>query len=354
MRHRAVVVGTSPSMLIQALRLAETGDEVTIVDRAPVIGGAWSAPPLLGLTSVECGVHLLENRPQFYAALERLGIELEEDDRCTTLWRGRPLAMAPARVLLHAMVAANALRRGKFDSFRRTAVSAVRSAFQLRTPFRYPSTGCRAIHDTLTRNLAAYGIVPMLNTQINSIDVDDGVRCSTSGGPILADRIVLGSRAHAPLIINKREMHPPLERNRTATLIILGEDARRIPFTYVELLRHPHLKRVRDVTPFCLPRSGADAFVLAVQLRASGERLLASTGPEVIIDILVGFGLLSDAALLSYSTVCEYACETITDAGLRIIERRARGRVVTVRTTDFADGFCLAASPHPDGGASRA
>lgn len=341
-------------MLMQALRLAEAGDEVTIVDRGSEIGGAWTAPPLVGLTSVECGVHLLENRPDFYAALERLGIELERDDRCTTLWRGRPLTMAPARMLFHALVAANAFRRGKFDSFRRTAVSAGRSALQLKTPFRYPSTGCRALHDSLTRMLAGYGIAPVMNTQINSIEVGGRVRCSSSGGPILADRIVLGSRAHAPLIIDRREIHPPLERNRTATLVLRGEDARRLPFTYVELLRHPDIKRVRDVTPFCLPQLDEDAFVLAVQLRASGERLHASAGPGAIVDTLIGFGLLSDAALLSRSAMCEYASETITDTGLRTIERRARGRVVTVRTTDFADGFRPAGMPHSADGASRA
>lgn len=341
MKRHSVIIGTSPSMLIHALALVEAGDDVTIVDRANAPGGAWITPPLVELDSVESGVHLLENRPRFYDMLRRLGIELKRDTLCEARWRRRRLDMAPARVLFHSMVAVNALRRGQIDQFRRIAFSAARGAIHLKTPFQYPPTGCRALHEHLTQALACHGVTPFMNTEITLIEVDSdaGVFCSTPETGISADRVLIGSRAHAPLIINQRKIIPLFEDNNIVTLVLRGEDVQRNLVSYVELMGDPLLKRLRDVSLFCLPRLDAHEFVFSVQLRASGEKLLASSGPKAVVDYLVKLKLLSEAVRLSHSAICNYPYQTITDSGLRTIERRARGRVLGVRTTDFADGF---------------
>src|SRR3546814_6806404 len=103
-RITTLAIGTSPLMLMRALIHAQQGDDVRIIDRAPVIGGSWTTPPLLGFTAAECGVHLLENRPDFYDALHALGIALEKDGRCFALWNGRRLHMGSARIVFHALV----------------------------------------------------------------------------------------------------------------------------------------------------------------------------------------------------------------------------------------------------------
>src|SRR3546814_12273422 len=88
-RITTLAIGTSPLMLMRALIHAQQGDDVRIIDRAPVIGGSWTTPPLLGFTAADCGVHFLENRPDFYAALPSLGIALEKDGRCFVLLKER-------------------------------------------------------------------------------------------------------------------------------------------------------------------------------------------------------------------------------------------------------------------------
>jgi hypothetical protein len=308
-------------------------------------------------------VHLLENRPHFYATLNRLGITLEPDNCCATWWRGRQFKMGPARVLFHAFVALNAARRGQIDRFRRTVTSAARSALHIGAPFQYPALGCRELNQRLISMLAHHDITPILGSEITSIEVNlaTGVHCSTTEGVISADRVLIGSRAHAPLIIDRHEIRPPLEQNRAVSLVLRGKDAPRVRFSYVELLRDAYFKRVRDVTPFCLPPLGSEDVVLCVQLREAGEQLLASLGPKAIIGHLVDLGLLSCQAELSHTAKCDYAFQTIADSGLRAIERQSRGRVVAVRTTDFADDFRIARSerrralsPDQSGEGSRA
>ena len=340
MRQHTIFIGTSPLMLMQALTLLEAGDGITIVDRAKVVGGSWTTLPLVGLDSVECGVHLLENRPQFYAALRRLGVRLERDELCATLWRSRRLMMGSSRVLFHALVALNAARRGQLDRCSRVAVSAVRSAFNVGTHFEYPAAGCRELHERLTRQLAHYGVRPMLGIEVQRITVNAaGVRCETSVGVINADRVAIGSRAHAPLFINAREVKYSVEHERVVSLVLRGLDSERSRYSYVELLRDPHLKRVRDVTAYCVPEVACDEFVLCAQLRASGERLLAAGGTNAIAKHLKDLGFLSAQARLSDSAASAYEYQTITDASLLEVERRGLGRIIAVRTTDFGDGF---------------
>lgn len=340
-----VVIGTSPPVLMRALSLAEAGHQVRILDRAAAIGGSWTTAAEVGLEAVECGVHLLENRSDFYAALEAVGIPLERDDQCFTLLQGRRLDMGRARVLFHALVAANALRRRQPDRFRRIARSAARSAVDTRVAFRYPAAGCRAINEGLLAQLAAAGITPELETEITGIAIDSatGVRCATSAGPVDAAHVVISSRAHAPITIDGAEHSTPKERNRVASLLLRGTDPTRPDLSYVELMRHPLFQRVRDVTPFCVPAVGGHEFVLCAQLRPAGEETLLTAGADALLSKLAEQDLLSPRARLTASALCEYAYETITDAALRTLERAAGGRLITVPTTDFADGFIGAA-----------
>ena len=329
-------------MLMRALALAEAGDRITIVDRAKVVGGSWTTPPLVGLDSVECGVHLLENRPRFYALLRRLGVRLERDEMCSMVWRSRRFRMASSRGLFHALVALNAARRGQLDRCSRVAISAMRSIFNIGTGFEYPAAGCRELHERLTQELACHAVRPMLGIEVQRIAVDKaGVRCETSAGVINADRVAIGSRAHAPLFINIREVKSSIEHDRVVSLVLRGFDPERPRYSYVELLHDPHLKRVRDVTQYCAPQVADNEFVLCAQLRASGEQMFAADGTNAIAKYLEDLGFLSAQARLSDSAVNAYEFETITDASLLEVERRGLGRIIAVRTTDFADCFII-------------
>lgn len=345
-RPHTLVVGTSPPMLLRALGDARAGGQVTILEQRPIVGGSWATPPLVGLDAVECGAHLLENRPPFYEALTRLGIPMAPEEGCLLYWKGRPHGMQKTRAGFHALVALNGLRRREFDRFRRVGTSAWRCLRHAGVPFRYPERGCGEINARLLALLADEGVTPRLGSAIARIDIPaNGLAvCETADGRFLADRLTIASRAHAPIFVEGVEFRAQYETGRVSSLVIRGRDPERAAYGYVELMRDPLLQRVRDVTAFCRPDVAAPEFVLCVQIRRRGLPAFDAGGVEAIHRHLRGIGLLSARSELIADDMCHYEYRTMTDASLAALESAARGRIVAVRTTDFADGFLTAAA----------
>jgi hypothetical protein len=327
-------------MMVHALTFARKGVSVTIVDRSKEIGGSWATPPAMGFAYVEAGVHLLENRPQFYSVLSQLGIMLREDDRCCALWRGKRYSMGPARALFHAGIAIKALARGRIDRSRRIMASAVRNARYANSPFLYPTIGCRAINLRLAALLKAEGVRLIMGVEIEKISIEPSVavRCSTSIGEMTFERISIGSRAHAPIEISGKQLNLKLEYDEIRSLLIRGMDSGRDRYSYVEIVSDPVVKRVRDVSAFVAPIRGHE-FALSTQLRNLGGQWLAEQGIGSIAKHLGSLGLLSEEAVVTDSAQFDHRQATINDADLRRLEYMSGGCLLGVRTTDFADGF---------------
>lgn len=335
------VIGTSPAVLMRALALVREGHAVQVLERADAPGGAWATLPALGCDAVECAVHLLENRPDFHAALRALGVVLEPETSASILWRGKSLPMGPARSLFHALVALNALRKGKFDQSRRVATSALRSLANRGCPFLYPAQGSREIVQATLAALLQEGVRPVFDCTVERIAISPGrgVWCETSRGPVESDRILVASRAHAPIVIDGAPFRPRVETAFIRTLLLRGTRAEPPRSSYVEVLRDSLIKRVRDVTRFCRPALPAEAFVLAVQLRALGVDAFRDAGADRVVARLEALGLKSGTWAGLRSELHAYAYTTLTDASLRRLERLSGGCVIPCPTADFADGF---------------
>lgn len=342
-----LAVGTSPLMMMHALAHARAGWRVTVLDRTDVVGGSWSTPAMLGLSQVECGVHLLENRPEFHASLQGLGVALERDDRCFSLWRGRRSGMRGSRALFHTLVALKAARAGRLDSFRRISRSALLSARHSATPFHYPRQGCREINGRLVQLLEAAGAEIRLRTAIEAIHVErgGGVVCATAAQSFEAERILIGSRAHAPIHIDGMAQAIPMESSGTLTILLRWSGGCPPGYSYVEILGDRLLKRVRDITAFALPLLPDGQFLLAAQLRDTNAGALSAPGVAEIITQLRKLQLLPADARIAEWDCAAYPLQTIGDRDLMELAARSAGRIVAVRTTDLADGFQAAPIP---------
>src|SRR3546814_4361420 len=83
-------------------------------------------------------------------------------------------------------------------------------------------------------------------------------------------------------------------------------------FSYVELLRDPLLKRVRDVTNFCHPASKSAQAVICIQLRERGYQAVETHGAQAIFDHIVALNLISGQAKLIDSALSNYRSEEHT------------------------------------------
>lgn len=341
-RHaELLVLGTSPLAMLRALQLARQGRKVTLVDRAAMPGGAWVTPGMPGFDKVENGVHLLENRPEFYAALEAmLGIEMEPDlGRSFGIWRGHRIGCAWSRVLLHGLGAANALRGGAIDRARRAWQSSHRAATNLRVPFAYPAAGCAAIVGALVEQLQTTGATFMFGIEVANLQVNSGshVACSTSDGPIVADRVLLTSRAHAPVQIDGVPWHIKTEDSVCASTNLHVGVKDHQAFDYIEVFGDRVIKRVRDVGRFADPQPPAGEILLCVQTRTPPARRSA-VGAE-ISGHLRRLDLLPPRFEVRAATTHLVQQRTIPDAQLRQLGLQAGGRIIVLPTTDLAEGY---------------
>ena len=114
------------------------------------------------------------------------------------------------------------------------------------------------------------------------------------------------------------------------------------PFSYVELLGHPVLKRVRDIGAYCRPQLPAGERLLVVQSRRD-EALDDDALGRRLAEQLVRVRLLDRPGEIVGVGRTDMPLSTLTDATLDRIARRADGRIETLETSDLAEGFVSAA-----------
>lgn len=336
-------IGTSPLMLIRAIRLAEAGRRVVLADRAATPGGGWAAPGLLGLERVEIGAHLLENRPSLVRGLEvDLGVPMQADP-CTSLIKGRRAPMALTRAAFHAAIAARALARGEADKARRAMRSAWRTAMDSMHPYKYPQGGASSLLERLGQRFAGAGGVIRHGLEVQEIRVEDGLMTCVTGEGVVTPRLALiSSRAWAPVLIDGVAEPVDVEHGMCWNAVLRVAGAGGPTFSYVEILGDPLLKRVRDIGAFARPRAPPGERLLVVQYRQD-QGLDDEALGRLLAQRLARVRLLQRPGELLAVARTDAPLSTLTDATLQRIAHSGGGRIETLETSDLAEGFVSAA-----------
>ncbi|WP_276946831.1 hypothetical protein [Haematobacter massiliensis] len=337
--YDALLIGTGPPMLFQALALAEAGARVILVDAAAHPGGSWHLPEVLGYRSVEVGVHLIENRAYIHRVIENLLPEQEilRDTPDFGLWRGRRIPMRLARVLLHGLVAGKSALGGKGEKTRHALANTGLALRHLPLPILYPRRGYGAIMAAALARLDAAGARVVQNARIERLHVSaSGVLADTAQGPIRARRLVMSSRAHAP-ITGMEALWQECQRIRTFSAVLHLEGPPPDFAGYVEVIGHRVVKRARNVTAFAVPGVAPGQSLVTVQFR-NDPRIAdpAALGGEAR-DGLVRLGLLSPESRLLGTHRDDFDLATLPAHALAAIEARYPDRVTVLRTVDLGD-----------------
>lgn len=292
----AIVIGTSPLMILEALRLDGLGQRVVLLDRASVIGGAWHVTDLGGFTGVETGCHYFERHPEAYSVIEtalRLKLEVM-DPQPFQLWRRLKFdrgSSTPARLesfIYPVRRFTELLKAGQFrvlgtlvwcrlrqkvrhllaeqgDSYKggldpgdeRISYHASRDRSELtkeqrQTQYQYPRYGCLELVSTLQALLAESTVQVQLGTTVDSIVINrtDIARtyCQTKSGTLIASEVILSScSVVSQLVLDGQKIDIPAT---TATqhhviLHLKGRITKR--FSYVEFYADEILLRISDV-----------------------------------------------------------------------------------------------------------
>lgn len=346
--YDALLIGTGPPMLFQALVLAEAGQRVILVDAAPRPGGSWHLPEVLGYRSVEVGVHLVENRAYIHRVIENLLPEEEilRDTPDFGLWRGRRIPMRLARVLLHGLVTGKSALRGKPEKTRHSLANVGLSLRHLGLPILYPRRGYGAIMAAALGRLDAVGARVLQGCRIERLRiVPEGVLAETARGPVRARRLVMSSRAHAP-IAGMEPLWQDCLRVRTFSAVLHLEGPPPDFAGYVEVIGHGVVKRARNVTGFAVPGVMAGRSLVTVQFRDDPRIADPALLGEEARNGLVRLGLLGAESRVIGTHRDDFDLATLPARALAAIEARHPDRVTVLRTVDLGDqGYDVAPAP---------
>lgn len=316
-------------MLFRGLRLAEAGRRVLFVDAGDRIGGGWRTTEAFGVSGVETGVHLFENRPGSNRALRSLfdPEELTVDHGHGQLGRTR-MSLRHARSLLYAGLVARSLRRGSAERARHS-MHQLGATFRYRTlPLLYPKAGVAEMFGRLEARLCGREARFMFETRVTSIDVrPQGVVLHLEDGGVLdAEILVFSSRAHTP-VIGREAMWQSLEP-KTVTNLILAVPDDGVRFRgYVEVFANPVLKRVRRFAGALPP----DRSILTVQARSSDPSAAS------IMAELGRLGLVRPGLAAEQAQVERVSFSTLDTKPAQELARSSGGRLQFLRTVDFSD-----------------
>jgi hypothetical protein len=339
-----IFLGTSPLVLCHALTVCRRGDPVRILDAAKAPGGAWRTTEAFGCRTLEAAVHLIENRPAVYQALERLGIPLAPPSHRIGLSVGTSMApLAWSRILAFGGVAVKSLARRDF-SRAETAYTGMRRALRDRgSPFRYPARGAVALTDSLLRALRAFDVEPEFGvTAVRAVHRGRGPHeLVTSIGALPFETLAISSRAHCELV----RYGKPIELGQTRTelqclaLHLAGTAPR---FEYVEFLRDSLLRRARNLTPMLDPALPLERHVISVQLRqhTANDGSAINSAAEAALARLARARLIDRTMHILGVHSERFEMSTIPDRVMRRIGTEQSDWLRAHRTTDFAEELC--------------
>jgi len=341
-----VVVGGSPLMVFEAVRLSQEGKKVAIIDRKTSLGGAWYIADLDDFEKVEMGCHYIERSKVAYDFFEGLiGEPLEimnprpyfhwwvfRLDRASTfayrLYRVKKILLerdyreffeafirVMSRFFSRKLKALNLQRVSNpndvnlgdpFGPTHATRPFKSLAKSDRKLPYRYPREGCKQIVEALERICSENNVEVIFDTSLLAVDCEsnDPVNCLTTKGILQCDELILSSCSQLNALNIDGDDYSISSFNGTQCSVVLhvkGEIVR--PFTYFEIVGHDCFARVSNVGIYSksfLDQSNASEHLIAVQVSTAfwenhKDSLLRA---EKVLENLISLGTVSKDAVL--------------------------------------------------------
>lgn len=355
-----VVVGTSIVAMFEAILSAKRGRSVLMVDRAPVVGGAWRTWETDHCTGLNNGSHLFRNHPVYQgfitahsgAKFAPLVPQPESYWGDTRLLEDSPLqhtAVFAQRLwqLTRSLTGATprdiASRRRYALTLLRFPLTLGRAVLRPHGPFTYPEGGLADLLESLRRQLRDLKVEVVLDTTVHHLDLGAtaaGVDVVTDRGSFHGGQVVLFTNtvfARSPTFA--LDPVEPLRTMRYPHLALVVEDRTPRAFSHLSFLSDPTIVRINDYTDVVDIRPehrGKPIKILQAWVRdATVERREQA---EQVVATLRRLGRLGDDARLLDVRFFDHEVSINSTANLRAIERAHGPRVRVIDSFSMVDG----------------
>jgi hypothetical protein len=159
----------------------------------------------------------------------------------------------------------------------------------------------------------------------------------TENDDIAFDALALTSRANCPIVLDGAPLDLAPRRSSTTCIAMVLENCL-VRRRYAEILFHPRIRRMRDLTSVVRPRPPAGTAVLCVERRhADAAAEEAERFAHEAADDLQRLGILGGGWRLLESNLTRFDLATVPASRLREAARRTHGGIIAIPSTDFCE-----------------
>jgi len=350
-----LLIGSSPFMIFEAIRLKMGGQKVLVVDKSNVIGGAWYTKELHTFKGVEIGCHFISNNAETYRFIETL---LEKTG-------GKPLVkMEPQPFILYKGFHFRRdsyiphIRRGMYFSFKRKTwfdFWAFIKTFSIRMyrefidrfknyPFKYPNGGCQDMMDCLNVLVEKFDIPILFETTVESVIINASKSSGTSElskGSVSFKHIAVSSCSNlSNLVIGDEFILIDKEQHRQHHLVMHLRGKRLKDFTYFDMTDQSYVIRGSDVGKYCQEfknKRKENEYLICVQIHESKwqEGVDISSVATPVLDHLKHKGFFAADGELLNAWHDDYEFKVIKNAELERLEKIAAPVLQTTLTLNL-------------------
>jgi hypothetical protein len=339
MKYDSVIVGSSPLMLLEAIYRSIAGENVLIIEKQNVLGGAWFLTDFYEHSAVESGGHIWYRDQYTYKFLREilhLGM-VPFSPQPEVMYKNKKYSYK-----LKPLLDLKTFLKNKNNSFisKLRKIKKIGEDSSVISQFYYPKTGSVELMEKLISLVEKMNISVLKNTSVINVKINqDVVRLETNRKEVfLSSELVVSSHGELNTVHldGKKHLSENNKENTNHTMHLeLNNNSARL-FSYLHLLDNKNLIRVADLS-FQMKKESKGSLI-CVQIT---DELFHSINESkekanIIVAELIKLKLLAPGTKVLRHKTINYTCRYRTYDEMKSMESQFGDRITFLNTINFS------------------
>ena len=309
MSYDAVIIGSGPISLLEALYRTKKGEKVLVAEASSQLGGAWGTVQHGNFPPLEIGCHIWDIDRETEAFLAKyLKLELGPLKPQPLIVSGRlKVPYDRKKAVFSAREAAGALKKGSIGKAFSAMGKGLWAGGRLSSAtYVYPRGGATALTQALLKKLEEVKVEIRTNCRFSQLDLSGSNPQVSLGDEVVETKQTVWTKmSQVPSIVlpGGEKWQVPLSDERGwIHYHLMIEDDRAPNFSYIRLMKHPIIHRLSDITGQLVYHQSAVAgkrYILAGIHESAYAKYSDEERQEGVMSTLKKYGWIGSNASLS-------------------------------------------------------